>query len=141
MASDLFWMSFCKVLSLAWGVCWSSLLQSLFRASTLTREEQVRRRCPCWEPTCSELQEGYHRRAPAKFLHGRDSFPPALCTGNRTPPGTAVLMREERLHKLHFLPHLDSDELCLPSRPVVSITLAQLWLGLRVRILQIKKQI
>lgn len=31
--------------------------------------------------------------------------------------------------RLDFLPHLDSrDELCLPSRLVVSITLAQLWL-------------
>jgi len=36
---------------------------------------------------------------------------------------------ERAVCRLDFLPHLDSrDELCLPSRRVVSITLAQLWL-------------
>lgn len=58
------------------------------------------------------------------------SAPPALCTGSGSP-GSAVPAREERVCKLDFLPHLDSrDELCLPSRRVVSITLAQLWLEL-----------
>lgn len=42
-----------------------------------------------------------------------------------------MLVKEERVCRLDFLPHLDSrDELCLPSHCVVSITLAQLWLGL-----------
>lgn len=61
--------------------------------------------------TSSELEE--------VDVHLRDSFP------------ARSLHREERVCKLDFLPHLDSrDELCLPSRRVVLITLAQLWLGL-----------
>lgn len=64
MPSDFFWMSFCKVLSLAWGLFWNLLFQSLFRVSTLIREEQMRCRCLRWEPTCSELQEECVRGQP-----------------------------------------------------------------------------
>lgn len=70
--------------------------------------------------------------APANLVHPRDLWPARPLQRERVwAPESAVPAREERVCKLDFLPHLDSrDELCLPSRRVVSITLAQLWLGL-----------
>lgn len=110
MPSDFFWMSFCKVLSLAWGLHWSSLLQSLFRVSTLIREEQVRCRCLGWEPTRSELQEGCVRGQPLQsFCNTGIPFLLLFAQGTGLLLGATVPVREERLCKPDFLPHLDSE--------------------------------
>lgn len=137
MQSDLFWTAVCKVSRLAGGALLQMASPKPVRQTSWVflfgQGKAGVMRVPRLG-TCSELRGGMRqRRAPANLVHHRDFCPalPALCTGSGFRLLGVLCQRGRRVCKLDFLPHLDSrDELCLPSHRVVSITSAQLWLGL-----------
>lgn len=117
-------MTFCKVPSLAWRALLQVAPPKPVWNFHFDQDEAGGMRVPRLG-TCGELRGGMRERGvPANLVHHRDFCPSRSVQRERvSAPESAVPAREERVCKLDFLPHLDArDELCLPSRRVVSIT-------------------
>lgn len=109
MQSDLFWMAFCKVSSLAWEALLQVAPPKPVRVFHVDQEKAGEMQVP-WLGTCSELREGCFRGDPLQTLciTGISALP-TLHREQFSAPGSAVPAREEKVCKLDFLPHLDSE--------------------------------